>query len=235
MQSLPASNPWHIATRKAFASNVVVGKAKKRISATRAKMLTPDQIERVLATVRAGNHAERDVVLVYLSFACGLRAQEIAGLKWRRNVFDAEGRVSTLLHVTKDIGKRTTERTIPIRPELRVALNRLRMRRPDDNYVVHALTEPYTNSERGGELNRGQVDPNTLVQYLRRLYRDCGLRGCTSHSGRRTFITTLARRCNEANASIRDVQILAGHKSLETTAGYIEPSDRQHALVRMAF
>lgn len=228
----------HIAARKQVLfkpeRKQVLFAKRKSISATRAKTLTPEQIERVLTSVRSGPHAERDTVLVFLSFACGLRAQEIAGIRWHRNVLDAEGKIGENLHVTSDIGKRTEERLIPIHPGLRVALKRLRMRRPDDAYVIHALADPYTNSHRGKALRRGQCDPNTLVQYLRRLYKDCGFVGCTSHSGRRTFITSLARRCNEAGASIRDVQLLAGHKSLETTAAYIEPSNRQHELVGMA-
>lgn len=224
----------YIAGLKKNPMHVIIGKSRRKaVAATRAKVLTRQQLEVVLDHVQSGSNPERDTVLVLLSFGCGLRAQEIAGIKWKRNVLDAEGKIADMVHVTRDIGKRTEERVIPLHPDLKVALRKLRQLRQHDVHVVYSLKKPYKTSERAKNLNRGECDANTIVQYLRRLYAVCGFEGCTSHSGRRTFITNAARRCNEAGASIRDVQTMAGHKSLETTAMYIEASDQQKRLVSM--
>ena len=56
------------------------------------------------------------------------------------------------------------------------------------------------------------------------LYRNLGFKGASSHSGRRTFITKVAKRCIEGGGSLRDFQQLAGHSSLTTTQRYIEGS-----------
>jgi len=49
-----------------------------------------------------------------------------------------------------------------------------------------------------------------------------GLNGCSSHSGRRTFISNAARTISSVGGSLRDVQMLAGHSSLAVTQRYIE-------------
>jgi len=65
-------------------------------------------------------------------------------------------------------------------------------------------------------------------------YRGLGMAGCSSHSGRRTFITRAARNIIGAGGSLRDVQQLAGHANLGTTQGYIEgSSDAKRRVVAM--
>lgn len=49
-----------------------------------------------------------------------------------------------------------------------------------------------------------------------------GFDGCSSHSGRRTFITSAARTIGRFGGSLRDVQMLARHSSLGMTQAYIE-------------
>ncbi len=84
-------------------------------------------------------------------------------------------------------------------------------------------------SERGRSLSASSV---TL--WFHRLYRILRLSGCSSHSGRRTFITRAARRVVEVGGSLRDVQQLAGHSSLATTQRYIEGStDAKRRLVQL--
>ena len=53
-------------------------------------------------------------------------------------------------------------------------------------------------------------------------FEDMGLNGCSSHSGRRAFITNAAKKISSVGGSLRDVQMLAGHSSLAVTQRYIE-------------
>ncbi len=61
-----------------------------------------------------------------------------------------------------------------------------------------------------------------IVNLFAAWYRGLGFNGCSSHSGRRTFITNAARRISTVGGSLRDIQLLAGHSALSTTQRYIE-------------
>ena len=67
-----------------------------------------------------------------------------------------------------------------------------------------------------------------------RWYRRVGFQGCSSHSGRRTFITNAARKISTVGGSLRDVQALAGHANLGTTQRYIDAdADAQRRVVEL--
>src|ERR1700693_5671956 len=61
-----------------------------------------------------------------------------------------------------------------------------------------------------------------IVNMFQRWYRHLGFVGCSSHSGRRTFITNAARKISTVGGSLRDVQMLAGHTNLRTPQRYID-------------
>lgn len=61
----------------------------------------------------------------------------------------------------------------------------------------------------------------SVVNWFRQMYGELDLPGCSSHSGRRTFITLSARAICKVGGSLRDVQELAGHRSICTTEQYI--------------
>jgi len=72
-------------------------------------------------------------------------------------------------------------------------------------------------SYRGGHLKREQ-----RRQLVRRAVQGARFEGCSSHSGRRSFITVAARNIHRSGCSLRDAQLLAGHRSIETTERYID-------------
>ena len=76
------------------------------------------------------------------------------------------------------------------------------------------------------------MSPVSVVNWFAKAYRAIGLQGCSSHSGRRTFITRAARLVHKVGGSLRDVQLLAGHRSIQTTQRYIDgDTDAQRKLV----
>jgi integrase/recombinase XerD len=76
---------------------------------------------------------------------------------------------------------------------------------------------PVIRSYRGGHLTA-----NSVVNWFAALFKELGFEGCSSHSGRRSFITVAARNVHRSGCSLRDVQLLAGHRSIETTESYID-------------
>jgi integrase/recombinase XerD len=63
--------------------------------------------------------------------------------------------------------------------------------------------------------------PNSLCQWFYWTYKRAGIHGASSHSGRRTFITSLANK----GISVRVLASLAGHSSIAITQAYIDVND----------
>ena len=173
-----------------------------------AKVITPPMLKRLLRHVSHSSYPERDRAMILLSVKAGLRACEIAGLDWSM-VLDAQGKVSGSIHVRNIIAKKRGGRRIPMHPDLRRALEKLA--------VAEGAEGPVIRSYRGGHLKA-----NSVINWFVALFKELGFEGCSSHSGRRSFITVAARNVHRSGCSLRDVQLLAGHRSIETTERYID-------------
>jgi integrase/recombinase XerD len=114
-----------------------------------------------------------------------------------------------VITVRDAIAKKHSGRTIPAHPALRRALTAL--------LDVSEAAGPVIRSSRGGQLRT-----SSIVNWFASLYRELGFNGCSSHSGRRTFITSAARNLHRTRCSLRDVQLLAGHGLIETPQRYID-------------
>ena len=186
-----------------------------------AKVLGVTDMRRAISIAVNQRHARRNKVMVLLSFKAGLRAGEIAALTWAM-ILDATGRVGRFIELPAVAAKKGSGRRIPIGPELMAALKLL--------LREHSIWEgPVIRSARGRHMTAKAV-----VNWFTSLYRSAGFEGCSSHSGRRTFVTRAARLISKAGGSLRDVQQLVGHRSIQTTQGYIEgDAHAQHRLIRM--
>lgn len=179
-----------------------------------AKVLNPKQVDALLHHVGNLRNGLRNQVIVLLSVRAGLRAKEIASLRWSM-VLGADGKVGDFIHLTDDASKGRSGRMIPINKQLRARLiaayNMAKTDARKNTYVVFTERSPCISAQ-------------AIVNLFQRWYRNLGLIGCSSHSGRRTFITNAARKISTVGGSLRDVQYLAGHSSLQTTQRYIEGS-----------
>jgi integrase len=144
-----------------------------------AKILSDQQTRSLLVFASSTRNPRRNQLILLLSLKAGLRAGEIAKLTWDM-VVGPTGEIGSVIELRDCAAKKKSGRLIPIHPSLRAALAAWRKMTPG--------TGPVIRSERGGPMT-----PVSIVNWFAIAYRAVGLAGCSSHSGRRTFITRAAR------------------------------------------
>lgn len=187
-----------------------------------AKTLTKGQTEAILGFLAKTRYPTRNRAIFFLSLKAGLRAKEIASVTWEM-ITDADGQVGKAIFLHDKASKGRSGRIIPMNAKLRSALQDLRRK------IEHRAGEYVISSERSKRMSA-----QTIVNMFSRWYEQIGFDGCSSHSGRRTFITNAARKISLVGGSLRDVQMLAGHTSLRVTQRYIDPDqDAQRKIVEL--
>jgi integrase/recombinase XerD len=179
-----------------------------------AKTLISTELEQVLAHVETRSHAARNRAMLLLTHLAGLRVGEVACLRWR-DVTNTDGSVKDEIRLLPDMTKGRHARTVfvgsKLKTELQAYVNTAKC--IDRNFPFFATQKSFKEG----------FSANSLTQTLAALYRGAGLEGATSHSGRRTFLTTLANK----GTAIHLLKTLAGHRSIQTTATYLYSSPSQ--------
>jgi integrase/recombinase XerD len=180
-----------------------------------AKVLDDAELKRALAVVAQGKHAARNRMALLLSHYAGLRVGEIATLCWS-DVLGTDGELKQQFYLKPENTKSNEARPVHVSKRLQRELLTYK------SCVTQQFrrTDPLIPSQK-----RGPFSANSLCQLFRRLYREAGVNGATSHSGRRWFITRLAH----SGVSPKVIMALAGHKSLTTTQRYIDVNDEMMA------
>ena len=191
-----------------------------------AKVLTKQQVDALYLSLALTRAPERNRLIFLLSVKAGLRAKEIAGLTWGM-VLDASGEMSDQIALEDTASKGSSGRLIPINKQLKHELQNLL------DKVLTGSTVQMIRNRRVIQTQRGRsTTPQVIVNMFKGWYTRAGLIGCSSHSGRRTFITNAAKKISTVGGSLRDVQWLAGHSSLQTTQRYIDgDSDARRKVV----
>ena len=187
-----------------------------------AKTLSKGQIEAVVGYLNSTRYPLRNRVIFYLSVKAGLRAKEIANLTWPM-LTDSCGAIGEVIRLENRASKGRSGRIIPLNETLRRELEELRQQTWlfEKGYVIRTERAQKTS-------------PQAIVNLFSKWYFVVGLKGCSSHSGRRTFITNAARKISTVGGSLRDIQLLAGHSNLRTTQGYIDAdAEAQRRIVQV--
>jgi len=96
------------------------------LAGKQAKVLTDAQVKTLLRHIEDSRYPVRNRVIALLSIKAGLRAKEIAGLRWS-HLTDPEGNLADELIIDDRTAKgKNGGRTIPINKDLKKALAELK-------------------------------------------------------------------------------------------------------------
>lgn len=193
-----------------------------------SKVLTNTQVEVLTDYLLTTRHGKRDKLIFLLSVKAGLRAKEIAHLTWSM-VLNSNNEVNDAIHLTDKASKGSSGRIIPMNTQLKEHIQMYFNEVKDKLWSVRLQEHFVISTERSSK-----TTPQAIVNMFSKWYIRIGYLGCSSHSGRRTFITNASRKIGLAGGSLRDVQMLAGHKYLHTTQRYIDHNtDCQKKIVNL--
>jgi integrase/recombinase XerD len=187
----------------------------------RAAVLSPAQVKHAFRVARSrGRHGARAEAILAMSLGLGLRAKELAALRWT-DVYDEAGKVRPVVHLRAAYTKGGRTRDVFVSsPALRRVLEKYGQR--DWLGSARASQAALFQSQKGGLMTAG-----SMARFLKALFTEAGIGGASSHSGRRTLITRLAER----GIDLKAIAEIAGHTSIRTTAMYVESNPKRLARI----
>ena len=204
-----------------YAASIVKLYLGEKTMSKQAKTLTNVDIRRILDFIALKKHSARNRAMFLVTLYAGLRVGEVASLRYM-DVLDVDNQVRDEIRLDASVTKGNEARTVFVNAKLRKELQYYISVTPYQNLADKLF---YTQKNEG-------FTANTLTQFFHYLYRSAHVDGATSHSGRRTFITTLANK----GVSVRLLASLVGHKNISTTQFYIDVNDdMKRSAVELAY
>ncbi len=204
---------WHkeVAERNKRKHTLAIAKLwlGKETMAKQAKVLSNAEVRKVLDYVSTRKHSLRNRALVMMMFNTGMRVSEVASLRIR-DVMDTESNIKNEIRLLAENTKTNEARTVFVNEKLRRELQQYA------KLLVNA--NPNCKFFYSQKRDSDGFTANTLTQHFHYLYKRVGLDGASSHSSRRTFITTLANK----GIGVRVIMGLSGHKALSSVQCYID-------------
>ncbi len=184
----------------------------ERQKMAQAKTLNSKEIKQVLNYVSAKKYGTRDRALILVSHYSGMRVGEIASLTIG-HILDGSGKIKSEIRLTAEQTKGKHPRTVFVSSKLKAEL---------EKYVQSIRTEDKERALFSTQKNpRMGFTANALTQHFLSIYKGAGVEGASSHSGRRTYATSIASQ----GVGLRVLMRLMGHRNVSTTAVYIDAND----------
>ena len=189
-----------------IAAAIVHVRGARRRGVRAGNWLTLDQAERLLALPYfRSNKGKRDRALLALLIGCGLRRQELAGLRIE-DIQQRDGRWC----IVDLAGKGNRIRTVPMPPWTKAAV--------DEWLTVAGFSEgPVLGAVNKGDRITGQgMRAQSIYEVVEAYGSKLGV-SLAPHDVRRTF----AKLAHKGRAPLEQIQISLGHASIQTTERYL--------------
>jgi integrase/recombinase XerD len=194
---------------------------------SQAKVLSEKEVRKVLLYIASRKHSTRNRAMFVVLNSTGMRVGELASIRLSQ-VLTQTGEIVDEIRLAADQTKGSRGRVVVLNQKAQEEIKNYLMTRFK---LKDLLAVTMTDTSRA--LFTTQKNPNrgfsssTLAQHFHYIYKGAGIMGASSHSSRRTFLTTLS----EMGVSVRVLMDLAGHRSLAVTQRYLESNP---ALARKA-
>lgn len=214
-------------------------------------VLRPGQYRHLICATRATSRCpERDVLVLLMGIHMGMRVSEIAQVEVG-DFMSASGKLRQEVSLRAVVTKGCRQRCVyPTNRDLVVALEdwlavRIKRRwrmsdepkkfrglRPDSALILTFKGYRFSmNCKRRVNYAGEQIDYaacDSLQSHVSKLDRDAGIKGGSSHSGRRTMASRLLAQDHDLDT----IQLILGHADLECVDPYLEVSKER---LRQAF
>lgn len=194
-----------------------------------ARTLNDKELNLLLLYVNTRKYAERDRCMLLMTYLAGMRIGEVAATKIK-DVLAADGTVKQEINLTAEQTKGKYARTVVLNDKLRKEiLNYLLTRFNKQDLIAiqysTAKEKPLFCTQKADGFTS-----NTACYHFHMLYKNAGLEGCSSHSGRRSFLTELSSK----SVPLKVLMELAGHRQAQTTMRYVNVTqDMKRAAVSL--
>ncbi|MBN3495848.1 tyrosine-type recombinase/integrase [Vibrio neptunius] len=210
---------------------------------SKAKSLSPTEIKKLLVRCKLMQNAELKRVVIALSFST-LRVSELAQLTVD-DVIMPNGKIKDEIYLRASLCKRKKPRSIWLSKQAKIMIQEWVDYRKSRNWATTFDHDHHQGLNPSSKLvmnNRGRsyamkrktrinqsgerVDYqacDVLELMMRNVYQRCGFKGCSSHSGRRSYGTNM----NALGIELRAIQRALGHSEPSMTLEYIDVSDNQ--------
>jgi integrase/recombinase XerD len=194
-----------------------------------ARTINDKELNLLLLYISTRKYAARDRAIVLLTYWGGMRIGEVAALNVK-DVLNIDGTVKNEINLTAEQTKGRFARTVVLADKLRKELKDYLLSRFSEKELTAISYSSLYNKPLFVTQKSEGFSANTLTYTMTMLYKHSGLYGCSSHSGRRTFITKLSSK----SVPLKVLMEMVGHRNLQTTQRYIDvTADMKRAAVEL--
>lgn len=194
-----------------------------------ARTLNEKELNLLLLYVNTRKYAERDRCMLLMTYFAGMRIGEVAATKIK-DVLASDGTIKQEVNLTAEQTKGKYARTVVLNEKLRKELMAYLLTRFSKQDLI-AIQYSATKEKALFSTQKSEgFNANTACYHFHMLYKNAGLEGCSSHSGRRSFLTELSSK----SVPLKVLMELAGHRQAQTTMRYVNVTqDMKRAAVEL--